>query len=213
MRRSKPPKNLREISKSIPTNNAGCPTSRWFFARCGIPRILTFVPIERQSLAVLALWYPTSREKPARYGAPSLCCGRLKKPLLRPTQKYKRSTPAGENLHQLLRWNHLKLRVRAIARLLICAPPAKLGHVTEAGALHMLVSDFDHQFGSKRFPRQVFPLAPATLTAGHALFTCAKLRPAAPRVIHQRISPIRQEEFRQLTALLCRETCTYTYVL
>ncbi len=62
----------------IPADD-GCPTSRSFFARCGMPRILT-VCLKGQSrvggisvarrLATTGLWHPTSREKRARYGLP-----------------------------------------------------------------------------------------------------------------------------------------------
>ena len=73
-------------------------------------------------------------------------------------------------LRQLLRRNDFELGVRAVARLLVRAPPAKLRRVTEAAALHVLVSDFDHQFGTQRLPRQVLALAPAALAARHAMF-------------------------------------------
>ena len=74
-----------------------------------------------------------------------------------------------EDLRQLLRRNHFELRVGAVARLLVGAPPAKLRHVAEARALHVLVSDLDHQLGPQRLPRQILALAPAALPARHAL--------------------------------------------
>ena len=91
----------------------------------------------------------------------------------RPSQDAQR--PAGENRHQLLRRHHFELGIGAVARLLVGAPPAKLRHVPEAGALHVLVGDFDHQLGPQRLPRQVLALAPAALASRHAMpgFTAA----------------------------------------
>ena len=64
-----------------------------------------------------------------------------------------RSDIAGENRFELVRRDDLKLRVGAIARLLVGAPPSELRHVTEAGALHMLVRDFHNYLGPERLPR------------------------------------------------------------
>src|SRR6266571_4731035 len=69
------------------------------------------------------------------------------------------SAAGGENLRQLLRRNDFELRIGAVARLLVRAPPSKMRQVTEARALHVLVSDFGHEFGSQRLPRQVLALA------------------------------------------------------
>ena len=57
-------------------------------------------------------------------------------------------TAACENLHQLLRRNYFKLCVRAFTWFFIGAPPSKLRHVTEAGALHVLIGDLDYKFGA-----------------------------------------------------------------
>ena len=46
----------------------------------------------------------------------------------------------------------LELVIGAIDRLLFRAPPAELRCMTEAAALHVVVSDFDDQFGTKRLP-------------------------------------------------------------
>jgi hypothetical protein len=46
-----------------------CGVSRSFFARCGIPRTSMAVPGEPKNVDRQP-WYPTSREKRARYGAP-----------------------------------------------------------------------------------------------------------------------------------------------
>ena len=59
---------------------------------------------------------------------------------------------AGEDLHQLLRCNHFELRIRTFARLFVRAPSAKLRHVAEAAALHVLVGHFDDQLRPQRFP-------------------------------------------------------------
>src|ERR1700724_793786 len=67
-------------------------------------------------------------------------------------QALRSSAATGKNRHQLLWRNHFELSIGAVARLFVCAPPSKLGHVTEAGALHMLVRDFDHKFGAQRLP-------------------------------------------------------------
>jgi hypothetical protein len=48
----------------------GCPISRSFFARYGIPLMLTASSCRRRAVLRIGLWYPTSREKRARYGTP-----------------------------------------------------------------------------------------------------------------------------------------------
>src|SRR5215475_9243531 len=58
------------------------------------------------------------------------------------------SATVGENHRQLFGRDDFELGIRAVAWLLVRAPPAKLRCVTEAVALHMVVSDFDHQFGT-----------------------------------------------------------------
>src|SRR5215472_14094206 len=107
------------------------------------------------------------------------------------------SAAGGENRRQLLRGNDFELRIGAVARLLVCAPPSKMRHVTEAGALHVLVGHFDHEFGSQRFPREVLALTPAALAARHTMpgFTDCEfsLRPAPPRVGSERVLSIRRE--------------------
>src|SRR6516225_10080874 len=107
------------------------------------------------------------------------------------------SATGGENRRQLLRGNDFELRVGAVARLLVCAPPSKMRYVTEAGALHVLLGDFDHQFGSQRLPREVLALTPAALAARHTMagFTGCEfpLGPVPPRVRSKRILPIGHE--------------------
>src|SRR5258706_9835654 len=75
----------------------------------------------------------------------------------------------GENRCQFLRRNDFELGVRAVAGLLVGSPSAELRRMTEAASLHVVVSDFHHQFGAHPFPRSVFALTPAALTARHAL--------------------------------------------
>src|SRR5882672_10092218 len=74
-------------------------------------------------------------------------------------------TTTTENLRQLLRRNNFELGVRTVAWLFIHAPPSKLRCVTEAAALHVVVSHFDYKLRPQRLPRQVFALAPPTLSA------------------------------------------------
>src|SRR5688572_19188738 len=74
----------------------------------------------------------------------------------RPTSRETRglsSSTAGEDFHQLLWRNHLELTVSTVAWFLIRTPSSKMRHMTEAGALHVLIRDFDHQFGPQRLPR------------------------------------------------------------
>jgi hypothetical protein len=69
--------------------------------------------------------------------------------LLRPGS----SVAASENHRQLFGRNDFKLGIRTVAGLLVRAPSAKLRGVTEAVTLHVVVSDFDDQFGTQRLPR------------------------------------------------------------
>src|SRR5207249_5846772 len=116
---------------------------------------------------------------------------------------------AGENHRQLFWRNDFELVIGAVAWLLVRAPPAKLRRVTEAVALHVVISDFDDQLGTERLPRQVLALAPAALAAGHALpgFTAlwCMLGPIFPRVSGECVLAVWSEEFHQLAPLLFRE--------
>ena len=58
-----------------------------------------------------------------------------------------------KNRSQLLRRNDFELGIGAVAGLLVGSPPAELCHMTEAASLHVIVSDFHHQFRSQWFPR------------------------------------------------------------
>ena len=74
-----------------------------------------------------------------------------------------------ENRFQLVRRNDFKLRVGAIARLLVGPPLPELRHMTESRPLHMLVCNFDYQLGSERLPRQILAVAPTALTSRHPM--------------------------------------------
>ena len=58
----------RQKKPSHSVAKAGCPTSRSFFARCGIPPMLTAKWIGESRVRGKVAWYPTSREKRARCG-------------------------------------------------------------------------------------------------------------------------------------------------
>jgi hypothetical protein len=58
------------------------------------------------------------------------------------------SATAPENFRQLLRRNNFELFKGALARLLVQSPPSELSRMTEAIALHVVVSNFDYQLGS-----------------------------------------------------------------
>jgi hypothetical protein len=71
---------LRQSLKSWPSEKAGCPTSRSFFARCGIPLVFPSDSRFIDRLSGQHRWNPTSREKRARYGAPGLGQGTRGRP-------------------------------------------------------------------------------------------------------------------------------------
>ena len=99
-----------------------------------------------------------------------------------------------------MRRHDLELLERAVGRLLVGSPSTELRRVTEAISLHVVVGDFNHQLRTQRFPREVLPLAPAALPTWHTAcaFTTIFIRPGLPRMVLQRICPIRLEEFCQL---------------
>ena len=49
---------------------------------------------------------------------------------------------------ELVRWDHFKLGVRAGGGWFVQTPPSELGYVAEAVALHVLVGDFEDEFGA-----------------------------------------------------------------
>src|SRR5271154_5006429 len=76
---------------------------------------------------------------------------------------------SSENRFQLVRRNDFKLRVGAIARVLVGPPLPELRHMAESRALHMLVCNFDYQLGPERLPRQILAVAPTALTSRHPM--------------------------------------------
>ncbi len=100
-----------------------------------------------------------------------------------------------EDGHEFLWGNNFQLGVGAVARLLVEAPAAKLRHVAEARTLHVFVRNLEDQLGPQRLPGQVFALAPAALTAGHALVCFAKLGPVRPGVRGPRIFAVGRKVF------------------
>src|ERR1700722_12312374 len=128
-----------------------------------------------------------------------------------------KSAASRENSHQLLRGNHFKLSVSAIARLLIEAPPSKLRHVAKTRALHVLVCDLDHQLWPNCFPREIFSIAPATLPAWHPLagFRARRrmLRPASPWMMGEGAFAVRSQKLDQFHPLLGSETGAHADVL
>jgi hypothetical protein len=82
---------------------------------------------------------------------------------------------ARENRHQLVWWNHFELLKRAGLGFLVDPPSAELGHVSKSIALHVFIGDLNYELGSQRFPRKIFPLAPAALSPGHSGFSAAPI--------------------------------------
>src|SRR5271156_1705547 len=74
-----------------------------------------------------------------------------------------------ENRFQLVRRNAFKLRVGAIARLLVGPPLPELRHMAESRSLHMLICNLNYQLGTERLPRQILAVAPTALTSGHSM--------------------------------------------
>ena len=106
----------------------------------------------------------------------------------------------------------LELRKGAIRWFLISSPATKLRGVTKTIALHVIVSNFNHELRSQRLPRQVLPRAPATLRTRN---TMAKIvtRPLFPRMIRERVFTIRREKLNELKPLLIGKTRAHTNVL
>src|SRR6185312_16841622 len=103
-------------------------------------------------------------------------------------RKSRNSPSAREDLLQLLRRDHLQLRIRTLFRRLVLAPAAELRSVAKAVALHVVIRHFNDQLRTKRLPRQVLALAPSALRAGHAA-AGSLLRPSGPRMVLERIAP------------------------
>src|SRR5277367_2325029 len=76
---------------------------------------------------------------------------------------------SSENRFQLVRRNDFKLRVGAIARLLVGPPLPELRHMAESRSLHMLICNLNYQLGTERLPRQILAVAPTALTSRHPM--------------------------------------------
>ena len=89
--------------------------------------------------------------------------------------------------------------------------------MTEAGALHVLVSNFHHQLGSQWLPGQVLALAPAALAAWHTFDAFIGrtffIRPRLPRVSIERVFTVGVQKFCQFPALLGAKAGTNPNVL
>src|SRR5688572_14094907 len=119
------------------------------------------------------------------------------------------SAAAREDHRQLRRCNNFKLVIGAVARLFVRTPSAELRRVTEAIALHVIVSDFDNQLGTERLPGQILCSTPAALGARHAMLSisagCFLLRPTFPWVGRERVLAVWGEKFHELAPLLVGE--------
>src|SRR5258705_3981746 len=104
------------------------------------------------------------------------------------TWRTSRSSDTAKHLLQLVRRGDFKLIVAAVFRLLVGAPAQEDGGVPEAVALHVVVLHLAHALGSKRFPREILPGAPAALPAGHApALVALRVRPFAPGMLLERL--------------------------
>ena len=114
-----------------------------------------------------------------------------------------------------MRRNDLELSVGAIAWLLIFSPSAELCGMTESVALHVVVSDFHHQLGPERLPRQILSLTPAALAARHAAdsFSGFLFRPALPRMIGERVFAIGLKELCKLEPFFITEAGANAHML
>ncbi len=80
------------------------------------------------------------------------------------------------------------------------APAAEVSEVAEAVALHVLVSDFDDEFGAECLPGEVFAAGPAGFGAGHAGAGVVS-GPTGPRVVSERGDAVGFEEGDEFFAL------------
>src|SRR5262245_12007028 len=121
-----------------------------------------------------------------------------------------------EDRRQLVRRDHLELRVAALARGLVRTPPPELRGVAEAPALHVVVRDLDHQLRPERLPREILALAPAAVAPRHALRTRLRAvlaRPVPPGMIGERIRAVGRERRDELAPLRVGEARHHADVL
>src|ERR1041385_8245784 len=71
--------------------------------------------------------------------------------------------------------------------------------MAKALPLHVVVLDLADALDAQRLPREIFPGAPAALTAGHPLhFAAHRLRPFAPRMVLEGVLAQRRQLRHQL---------------
>ncbi len=108
-----------------------------------------------------------------------------------------RDTRYAEEFEKLLRRYDLELLVRAVAGLLVETPSPKLRGMPKAAALHVIVRDFNDQFGPERLPRR----DPCSGSNGSGRLACD----AQTRMVPVRARPTvargdQQEHFRGMAA-------------
>ena len=111
-----------------------------------------------------------------------------------------------------MRRHDLELRKCAIRRFLISSPATKLRGVTKTIALHVIVSNFNHELRSQWLPRQVLSRAPTTLRTRNTVREIVT-RPFFPWMIRERVFAIRVEKLNELETLLIGKTRAHTNVL
>src|SRR5687768_5627360 len=119
-----------------------------------------------------------------------------------------------KNLLELVGRYDLQLFEGAIARSLVVSPPTKLGGVTKAISLHVIVRDLNDKLGTQRLPRLILSLAPTALHPRLPMHIRRRLgvRPRAPRMILESIESERLEEFHQLFSLGISEARAHAHV-
>src|SRR5690348_6614811 len=113
-----------------------------------------------------------------------------------------------EDLLKFVRSHYFQLRIRAVLRPLVAAPATKFRHVTKPVSLQMIVGNLRHQFGSQRFPRQIFAAAPSAFSSRHPRRAIRSFcfSPLSPRVPGQRILAPRRQKLHELAPLFCRKS-------
>ncbi len=121
----------------------------------------------------------------------------------------------GEDGLQFFGRDNFKLSEVAGSWFAVGAPPAEVGHMPEASALHMLVRDLNYQFWTERLPGKILALAPAAFAAGHAMFAVDFFGafPILPWVIAQGILAVGREEIEKRVARFRGEACADADVL
>src|SRR4051812_30168547 len=110
-----------------------------------------------------------------------------------------------KHLLELVRGRDLELVVAAVDRPLVGTPSREDGRVPKSRALHVIVFHLAYAFDAKRFPRQIFPRAPAALAARHARRLPINLGPFLPWMIFESPLAQRRQLLAELPALRHRE--------